>query len=152
MGVEYAEGEDYTLTYYQVVEDEDGEAVEVEIAPENIKDIGTYNVVAAPTRNGVLSDSAWAQFTVIDEADCPHNWETLCDESGHWQHCTICGASTRILWHEDGERKCEVKRVAIPVDGGEDTNALLVTAYNECPVCGYHTPEKAYNYSYTYPE
>lgn len=152
MGVEYAEGEDYTLTYYQVVEDEDGEAVEVEIAPENIKDIGTYNVVANPTHNGVLSGSAWAQFVVIDEADCPHDWETLSNEDGHWQHCTICGASTRILWHEDGERKCEVKRVAIPVDGGEDTNALLVTAYNECPVCGYHTPEKAYNYSYTYPE
>ncbi len=66
MGVEYAEGEDYTLTYYQVVEDEDGEAVEVEIAKEDIKDIGTYNVVATPTRNGVLSGEAWAQFRVVE--------------------------------------------------------------------------------------
>ena len=66
MGVEYAEGEDYTLTYYQVVEDEDGEAVEVEIAPENIKDVGIYNVVATPTRNGVLSGEAWAQFIVVE--------------------------------------------------------------------------------------
>ncbi len=64
MGVEFAEGEDYTLTYYQVVEDENGEPVEVEIAPENIKDIGTYNVVAKPTRNGVLSGEAWATFRV----------------------------------------------------------------------------------------
>ena len=63
-GEAYTEGEDYTLTYYQVVEDKDGEPVEVEIAPENIKDIGTYNVVATPTRNGVLSGEAWATFTV----------------------------------------------------------------------------------------
>lgn len=68
MGVEYAEGEDYTLTYYQVVDGVDGEPVEVEIAPENIKDVGTYNVVATPTRNGVLSGEAWATFTVAEEA------------------------------------------------------------------------------------
>jgi hypothetical protein len=67
MGVEYAEGEDYTLTYYQVVDGVDGEPVEVEIAPENIKDVGTYNVVATPTRNGVLSGEAWATFTVAEE-------------------------------------------------------------------------------------
>ena len=66
MGVEYAEGDDYTLTYYQVVEDTDGEPVEVEIAPENIKEIGTYNVVAMPTRNGVLSGEAWASFEVVE--------------------------------------------------------------------------------------
>ena len=66
MGVEYAEGEDYTLTYYQVVEDEEGEAVEIEVAPDNIKKIGTYNVVATPTRNGVLHGEAWATFTVTD--------------------------------------------------------------------------------------
>lgn len=66
MGVEYAEGEDYTLTYYQVVEDEDGEAVEIEVAPDNIKKTGTYNVVATPTRNGVLHGEAWATFTVTD--------------------------------------------------------------------------------------
>ena len=64
MGVEYAEGEDYTLTYYQVVDGVDGEPVEVEIAKEDIKDIGTYNVVANPTRNGALSGDAWAQFVV----------------------------------------------------------------------------------------
>ncbi len=63
-GAAYTEGEDYTLTYYQVVEDENGEAVEVEVAPENIKDIGTYHVVAAPTGNGALSGEAWAAFTV----------------------------------------------------------------------------------------
>ena len=66
MGVKYAEGEDYTLTYYQVVEDEDGEAVEIEVAPDNIKKIGIYNVVATPTRNGVLHGEAWATFTVTD--------------------------------------------------------------------------------------
>ena len=64
MGVEYAEDEDYTLTYYQVIEDENGEPVEVEIAKEDIKDIGTYTVVANPTRNGVLSGDAWVQFFV----------------------------------------------------------------------------------------
>ncbi|MBQ3418101.1 MAG: dockerin type I repeat-containing protein [Ruminococcus sp.] len=75
-GVEYAEDEDYTLTYYQVVENEDGEYEEVEIAKEDIKDIGTYNVVATPTRNGVLSGEAWAQFmfekenpTILGDAD-----------------------------------------------------------------------------------
>ena len=64
MGVEYAEDEDYTLTYYQVVDGVDGEPVEVEIAKEDITNIGTYNVVATPTRNGVLSGEAWAQFVV----------------------------------------------------------------------------------------
>ena len=63
-GAAYTEGEDYTLTYYQVVEDENGEAVEVAVAPESIKDIGTYHVVAAPTGNGALSGEAWATFTV----------------------------------------------------------------------------------------
>lgn len=62
MGVEYAEDEDYTLSYYQVAED--GE--ETEIAKEEIKDIGTYHVVATPTRNGVLSGEAWAQFAVVE--------------------------------------------------------------------------------------
>ena len=66
MGVEYAEGEDYTLTYYQVVEDTDGEPIEIEIAPENIKDVGNYTVVATPTRNGVLSGEAWASFAVVE--------------------------------------------------------------------------------------
>ena len=66
MGVEYAEGEDYTLTYYQVVDGVDGEPVEVEIAKEELKDIGTYNVVATPTRNGVLSGEAWAQFRIVE--------------------------------------------------------------------------------------
>ena len=66
MGVEYAEGDDYTLTYYQVVEDTDGEPIEVEIAPENIKDVGNYTVVAIPTRNGVLSGEAWARFEVVE--------------------------------------------------------------------------------------
>ena len=66
MGVEYAEGDDYTLTYYQVVEDTDGEPIEVEIAPENIKDVGNYTVVAIPTRNGVLSGEAWASFAVVE--------------------------------------------------------------------------------------
>lgn len=66
MGVEYAEGEDYTLSYYQVVDGADGETIEVEIAKEDIKDIGTYNIVAMPTRNGVLSGEAWAQFSVVE--------------------------------------------------------------------------------------
>ena len=65
-GVAYTEGEDYTLTYYQVVEDKDGEPIEVEIAKENIMDIGTYNVVATPTRNGVLHGQSWATFKVAE--------------------------------------------------------------------------------------
>ena len=65
-GVAYTEGEDYTLTYYQVVEDKDGEAIEVEIAKEKIKDIGSYNVVATPTRNGVLHGQSWATFKVAE--------------------------------------------------------------------------------------
>ena len=152
MGVEYAEGEDYTLTYYQVVDGADGEAIEVEIDRENITEVGTYTVVANPTRNGVLSGSAWAQFIVIDEADCQHYWETLSDEDGHWQHCTICGASTRIQWHEDGDKTCEINRVWTPIDGGEDSNVLFVRVYSECPTCGYHSVTKAYHYNYTYPE
>ncbi len=66
MGVEYAEGEDYTLTYYQVVDGVGGEQVEVEIAREDIKDIGSYTIVATPTRNGVLSGEAWTQFRVVE--------------------------------------------------------------------------------------
>ncbi len=66
MGVEYAEDEDYTLTYYRVAEGADGELTEVEIAKEDIKDSGTYNIVATPTRNGVLSGEAQAKFVVID--------------------------------------------------------------------------------------
>ena len=66
-GVEYTEGEDYTLTYYQVVEDENGEPVEVEIAPEDIKEVGSYNVVAASTSNGALSGEAWASFVVTEK-------------------------------------------------------------------------------------
>lgn len=33
-----------------------------------IKDIGTYNVVATPTRNGVLHGEAWATFKVVETA------------------------------------------------------------------------------------
>ena len=61
MGVEYAEDEDFTLTYYQV--DEDGE--EVEIDRESITGKGTYRVVATPTRNGVLFGEARAEFRVV---------------------------------------------------------------------------------------
>ena len=64
MGVEYTEGEDYTLTYYQIVDGVDGEPIEVEVDPEQLKDIGTYKVVATPTRNGVLFGEVWATFSV----------------------------------------------------------------------------------------
>ena len=63
-GVKYTEGEDFTLTYYQVIEGADGELTEIEVAKGNIKDIGTYAVVAKPTGNGVLSGDACAQFVV----------------------------------------------------------------------------------------
>ena len=66
-GVEYAGDEDYTLTYYQVVDGENGEPVEVEIAKEDIRNTGTYSVVATPTRNGVLSGEAWASFRVAEK-------------------------------------------------------------------------------------
>ena len=64
MGVEYAEGEDYTLTYYQTVTGVDGEEIEVEVDRDQISAVGVYTVVATPTRNGVLSGEAWATFTV----------------------------------------------------------------------------------------
>ena len=153
MGVEYAEDEDYTLTYYQVVDGVEGEPVEVEIAKEDIKDIGTYNVVATPTRNGVLSGEAWAQFTVIDEADCPHDWETLCDESGHWQHCTICGMSSRIQEHENWTVKSEITHVSIPDEADfEESDMLCVTVFGKCDDCGYRYPAMLYNVVYSYDE
>lgn len=67
MGVEYAEGEDYTLSYYKQVAVE-GELTEVEVDAENITEIGTYTVVATPTRNGVLKGEAWATFCVVEPA------------------------------------------------------------------------------------
>ena len=66
-GAEYAEGDDYTVTYYQVVEGKDGEQTEVEVDPEAITEAGTYIAVALPTRNGVLSGEARAQFEVTED-------------------------------------------------------------------------------------
>ena len=150
-GVEYAEDEDYTLSYYQVTE-EDGEPVDVEIAKEDIKEIGTYKVVATPTRNGVLSGEAWEEFSVIDPADCPHNWEFKCDERGHWQYCDICGMTKRIQAHEDFTVRSEIVRVDIPIDSDfEENNLLCVTVCEECGVCGYRTPAALYNVAHTYP-
>ena len=63
-GVTYTEGEDYTLTYYQVVEEE-GELVEVEVDPAAIQDPGAYNIVASSTGNGALSGEAWSQFVIF---------------------------------------------------------------------------------------
>lgn len=153
MGVEYAQDEDFTLTYYQLVEGVDGEPIEVEIDPEQIKDIGAYHVVATPTRNGVLFGEAWATFSVIDPADCPHNWETLCDERGHWQHCTICDMSTRIAAHEDWTVKSEIKHVSVPAEAGfEESNVLCVTVFGECDDCGYRYPATLYNVVYSFDE
>ena len=64
MGAEYAEDEDYTLTYYQIV-GLNGDTAEAEIAKENIIDEGVYRVVATPTRSGVLFGEAWAEFSVV---------------------------------------------------------------------------------------
>ena len=66
MGVEYAEGEDYTLTYYRDVYMNSDEPASVEVDPENIVEVGKYTVVATPTRNGVLHGEAWAIFAVVD--------------------------------------------------------------------------------------
>ena len=141
------------MTYYRVVDGVDGEPVEVEIAKEELKDIGTYNVVATPTRNGVLSGEAWAQFAIIDEADCPHDWETLCDESGHWQHCTICGMSSRIQAHENWTVKSEITHVSIPEEADlEESELLCVTVFGECDDCGYRYPATLYNAVYSYDE
>ena len=71
-GAEYAVGEDYTLTYYQVVEGEGGSTSEVEIAKADIKELGVYNVIAAPTENGVLTGEASAQFTVVEKPAEPY--------------------------------------------------------------------------------
>ncbi len=64
-GVVYTEDEDYTLTYYQVVEDESGETTEVEIDRSQIRNEGKYMAVATPTRSGTLSGEAWATFSVV---------------------------------------------------------------------------------------
>lgn len=64
-GVEYAEGEDYALTYYKASDDEDGEPAEVD--PEAITETGTYTVVAVPTGSGALSGEAWMEFKVADD-------------------------------------------------------------------------------------
>ena len=153
MGVEYAQDEDYSLTYYQLVEGIDGEEIEVEIDPEQIKDIGVYNVVATPTRNGVLFGEASAHFVIIDEADCPHVWETLYDESGHYRHCSICGVSTRIQAHENWTIYSEISHVTIPEEADfEESELLCVTVYAECDDCGYRYPGTLYNVVYSYDE
>lgn len=63
-GVKYAEDEDYTLTYYQVVKGADGELSDVTIAKEAIKDIGSYKIIAAATGNGKLFGEAQVQFVI----------------------------------------------------------------------------------------
>ncbi len=64
-GVVYTEDEDYTLTYYQIIDGEDGETTEVEIDRSQIRNEGKYMAVATPTRNGVLSGEVWATFSVV---------------------------------------------------------------------------------------
>ena len=140
MGIEYAKDEDYTLTYYREVYMNGAEPMNIEVDPDNIVEIGKYTVVATPTRNGVLSGETWSTFEVIDPEDCPHNWETLYDETGHWQHCTICGMTSRIHAHEDWTVKSEIKRTNVPIDGGDDVKVLCVAVYAECDVCGYRVP------------
>ena len=65
MGVEYAEGDDYTLRYFRVV-GLNGETAEIEVESDNIVDEGDYFIVATPTRNGVLFGEARVQFSVVD--------------------------------------------------------------------------------------
>ena len=65
MGVEYAEGDDYTLRYFRVV-GLNGETAEIEVESDNIVDEGDYFIVATPTRNGVLFGEAKVQFSVVD--------------------------------------------------------------------------------------
>lgn len=65
MGVEYAEGDDYTLRYYRVV-GLNGTTAEIEVESDNIVDEGDYFIVATPTRNGVLFGEAKVQFSVVD--------------------------------------------------------------------------------------
>ena len=65
MGVEYAENEDYTLSFYRIV-GLNGELAEIEVDRENIVDAGDYRIVATPTRNGVLFGEASVQFSVVD--------------------------------------------------------------------------------------
>ena len=63
-GAAYTEDKDYTLTYYQIVEDENGEPAEVAIDRDAINEPGDYTVVAQPTGNGALFGEAWAQFRI----------------------------------------------------------------------------------------
>ena len=63
-GAAYTEDKDYTLTYYKIVEDENGEPAEVAIDRDAINEPGDYTVVAQPTGNGALFGEAWAQFRI----------------------------------------------------------------------------------------
>ena len=112
MGVEYAEDEDYTLTWYRVV-GLNGEEMEVEVDPENIVEIGNYTVVATPTRNGVLFGEAYACFEVTDKQAVTF----ICDD--------IVGLDTYVT--ENGERLYPVKvRVENLPDGTLGINAAQI--------------------------
>lgn len=63
-GEKYAEGEDYNLTYYQVVKDGNGQEDDVEIDREAITAAGDYLVVADATGDGALYGRMWARFKV----------------------------------------------------------------------------------------
>ena len=113
-GVEYAEGEDYTLTYYQVVDGVDGEPVEVEIAKEDIKDAGINKVVATPTVNGVLCGEAWAQFRVVESLPA-----ILGDVDGDGR-VTVLDATYIQRWLEDIPIPFELIESVADTDGNEN--------------------------------
>ena len=132
-GVEYAEDEDYTLTYYQVADGAEDEPIEVEIAKEDIRGAGTYKVVAVPTRNGVLSGEAWAQFEVSDELP-----PLLGDVDGDGE-VTVLDATYIQRWLADIPIPFELIKFIADTDGNDDVAIIDATwiqrylAYLSCP-------------------
>ena len=85
------------------------------------------------------------------DTGCEHDWEWQSSDESHWQYCPLCGVYTRTREHEKGAVKAEVSIVGEPVViDGEETDVLLVTVYDECPVCLHRTPVKAYTVTHSY--
>ena len=144
-GVEYVEGRDYMLTCYQVVDGADGEPAEIDVDREGITDIGSYKLVATPTRNGALTGEVWARFEVVE-----HKWEWKYNDDGHWSYCAHCNTATRLIPHDDLVIRAKINRVEVPTNGADVAYLLVVSVYGECPTCGYQSPEKLYNIDYSY--
>ena len=122
MGVEYAQGQDFTLAYYHMVTNADGEVTEeLEVDPENIYKPGNYTVVATPTRNGVLSGEASASFAVVEPA------EKLLGDVDYDGEVTIFDATWIQRELADLEIPCVIDPKLADADGDGDMTILDAT-------------------------